>query len=36
MPQLGLGAWQVPNDQTPTVVGHALEAGYKPVDTAAV
>jgi 2,5-diketo-D-gluconate reductase A len=36
MPQLGLGVWQIPNDQTPNVVQHALRAGYRLVDTAAV
>jgi 2,5-diketo-D-gluconate reductase A len=35
MPQLGLGVWQTPADVTATVVGSALDAGYRHVDTAA-
>ena len=35
IPQLGLGVWQVPADATPTVVGHALQTGYRHIDTAA-
>ncbi|HKT54065.1 MAG TPA: aldo/keto reductase [Caulobacteraceae bacterium] len=36
MPQLGLGVWQTPADETASVVKSALEAGYRLVDTAAV
>ncbi|MFI0709969.1 aldo/keto reductase [Streptomyces inhibens] len=36
MPQLGFGVWQVEDDQAFTVVGQALEAGYRSIDTAAV
>lgn len=36
MPQLGFGVWQVPNDATAEAVGHALTAGYRSIDTAAV
>ena len=35
MPQIGLGLWQTPADETATVVADALEAGYLAVDTAA-
>jgi len=36
MPQFGLGVWQVPDDQAPDVVQHAIQVGYRLVDTAAV
>ncbi|MFJ8212928.1 aldo/keto reductase [Streptomyces sp. NPDC096033] len=36
MPQLGFGVWQVPDAEAERVVGDALEAGYRSVDTAAV
>lgn len=36
IPQLGFGVWQVPDDITATVVGEALAAGYRSIDTAAV
>ncbi|MFG2287250.1 aldo/keto reductase [Streptomyces sp. NPDC048595] len=36
MPQLGFGVWQVPDDEAATTVGHALDAGYRSIDTAAV
>ncbi|REK85309.1 aldo/keto reductase [Streptomyces inhibens] len=36
MPQLGFGVWQVEDDQAFTVVGQALEAGYRSIDTAAI
>lgn len=36
MPQLGFGVWQVPDDEAATAVGHALEAGYRSIDTAAI
>jgi 2,5-diketo-D-gluconate reductase A len=34
IPQLGLGVWQVPADETERVVSEALEVGYRHVDTA--
>jgi diketogulonate reductase-like aldo/keto reductase len=34
IPQLGLGVWQVPPDDTERVVGEALEVGYRHIDTA--
>ncbi len=36
IPQLGLGVWQVPNDQASASVKEALLAGYRSVDTAAI
>ncbi|GAA1328787.1 aldo/keto reductase [Brachybacterium rhamnosum] len=36
IPQLGFGVFQVPDDETTAAVGHALEAGYRSIDTAAV
>ncbi|WP_225199162.1 aldo/keto reductase [Gluconobacter oxydans] len=36
MPQLGLGVWQTPVDQTADVVKCAIAAGYRAVDTAAI
>ncbi|MFE0192861.1 aldo/keto reductase [Streptomyces sp. NPDC058989] len=36
MPQLGYGVWQVPDDEAATAVGHALAAGYRSIDTAAI
>ncbi|GAA3159379.1 MULTISPECIES: aldo/keto reductase [Streptomyces] len=36
MPQLGFGVWQVPDDEATAAVGHALEAGYRSIDTAAI
>ncbi|QUX21028.1 MULTISPECIES: aldo/keto reductase [Nocardiopsis] len=35
IPQLGLGVWQVPDDQVVDVVAIALETGYRSIDTAA-
>jgi 2,5-diketo-D-gluconate reductase A len=35
MPQLGLGVWQTPAGETARVVGLAIEAGYRSIDTAA-
>ena len=35
MPQLGLGVWQVPQEQTVEVVLNALGSGYRHIDTAA-
>ncbi|MBZ9742011.1 MULTISPECIES: aldo/keto reductase [unclassified Mesorhizobium] len=34
IPQLGLGVWQVDHDITAQVVGWAIEAGYRLIDTA--
>ena len=34
IPQLGLGVWQVEPDVTAKVVGWAIEAGYRAIDTA--
>lgn len=36
MPQLGLGVWRTPADETAKVVETALSSGYRAVDTAAV
>ena len=35
IPQLGFGVFQVPPDETQRVVEHALEVGYRHIDTAA-
>lgn len=35
-PRLGLGVWQVPNDDAASVVDAALKAGYRSIDTAAI
>ncbi|MDJ0346781.1 aldo/keto reductase [Streptomyces sp. H10-C2] len=35
IPQLGFGVFQVPEDETARTVSHALEAGYRSIDTAA-
>lgn len=35
IPALGLGVWQVPDDEAYAAVGTALESGYRSVDTAA-
>ena len=35
IPQLGFGVFQVPADETQRLVEHALEAGYRHIDTAA-
>jgi 2,5-diketo-D-gluconate reductase A len=34
IPQLGFGVFQIPPDQTVAAVRHALEAGYRHIDTA--
>ncbi len=34
IPQLGLGVWQVDQAATAKVVGWAIEAGYRLIDTA--
>jgi len=36
LPQLGLGVWQVPDDEAAAIVQAAAEAGYRHVDTAAI
>lgn len=36
LPKLGLGVWQVPDDEAAGIVQAAVEAGYRHVDTAAV
>ena len=36
IPQLGLGVWQVPDEQAAASVKEALAAGYRSVDTAAI
>jgi 2,5-diketo-D-gluconate reductase A len=36
IPQLGLGVFQTPADETERVVSNAFEAGYRHVDTAAI
>ena len=35
-PTLGLGTWQIPDDQAAAVVEQALELGYRSIDTAAI
>jgi 2,5-diketo-D-gluconate reductase A len=35
IPQLGFGTWQIPADDAQGIVEHALETGYRHVDTAA-
>lgn len=34
--QLGIGVWQVPDEQVESVVAAALHAGYRHIDTAAI
>ena len=36
IPQLGFGVWQIADDQAGEVVGTALRAGYRLIDTAAI
>ncbi|GEO98916.1 aldo/keto reductase [Methylobacterium haplocladii] len=36
IPQLGFGVYQLPDAETPAIVGSALEAGYRSIDTAAI
>lgn len=36
IPALGYGVWQVPDDESYTAVTHALAAGYRSIDTAAI
>jgi 2,5-diketo-D-gluconate reductase A len=35
MPQIGFGVFQVPDPETAAAVSHALEVGYRSIDTAA-
>jgi 2,5-diketo-D-gluconate reductase A len=35
IPQIGYGCWQIPEDQAPDLVGQAVKAGYRLIDTAA-
>jgi 2,5-diketo-D-gluconate reductase A len=35
IPQLGFGVFQIPGEETERAVSHALEAGYRLIDTAA-
>lgn len=34
IPQLGFGVWQIPADETAGAVRHALQVGYRHIDTA--
>ena len=36
IPQLGLGVWQLSDEDTYTSVRAAIEAGYRHIDTAAI
>ena len=36
IPQLGLGVWQTPADETASAVRTAVEAGYRMIDTATI
>ncbi|MFD3532646.1 aldo/keto reductase [Streptomyces sp. NPDC058664] len=36
IPQLGFGVFQVSDEETTAAVGHALRAGYRSIDTAAI
>ena len=36
IPKIGFGTWQTPNDQVYEAVTHALNAGYRHIDTAVV
>jgi 2,5-diketo-D-gluconate reductase A len=36
IPQIGLGVWQTPDDIAAPTVRHALETGYRHIDTAAI
>ncbi len=35
IPQIGYGCWQLSDAQAPDLVGQALHAGYRLIDTAA-
>ena len=36
IPQLGLGVWQIPDEETAAAVRTAIDAGYRSIDTAAI
>jgi 2,5-diketo-D-gluconate reductase A len=36
IPQLGLGVWQIPNEEVAGVIHNALDNGYRSIDTAAI
>lgn len=36
IPQLGLGVWQLPDEQAPSLIQEAVAAGYRAIDTAAI
>ena len=36
IPQLGLGVWQIPNEETAAAVRAAIDVGYRSIDTAAI
>ncbi|KAA0122991.1 aldo/keto reductase [Methylobacterium sp. P1-11] len=36
IPQIGYGCWQLSDEQAPDLVGRALQAGYRLIDTASV
>ena len=36
MPQLGLGVWQVPDEEATSAVKTALDVGYRLIDTAKI
>ena len=36
MPQLGFGVWQIADNSAADIVGQALRAGYRSIDTAAI
>ncbi len=36
IPQLGFGVWEIPLADTPEAVTHALQAGYRHIDTATI
>ncbi|MDP4021265.1 aldo/keto reductase [Methylobacterium sp. NEAU 140] len=36
IPQIGFGCWQLSDAQAPDIVGRALKAGYRLIDTAAI
>jgi diketogulonate reductase-like aldo/keto reductase len=36
MPQFGYGVWRVSNEEAANVVGEAVKAGYRSIDTAAI
>lgn len=36
IPQIGFGVWQVDDARAPEIIGTALDAGYRSIDTAAI